>query len=126
MTLSETNKDPDETLAQRADELNELREFIDTTTFSGDERELTGEVTVVDNHPGDTAGFAFQRELMETSRQIIDQEAKQVHDAQERLAEGSYGICAECGKPISPERLAARPSATRCIECQRGLESRAA
>jgi RNA polymerase-binding transcription factor DksA len=124
--LSETKKDPDETLAQRAGELNELREFIDTTAFSGDERELTGEVTAVDNHPSDVADFVYQRELMETSRQIIEQEAKQVEHAQQRLAEGNYGICLECGRPISPERLAARPSATRCIDCQRALEARAA
>jgi RNA polymerase-binding transcription factor DksA len=34
-----------------------------------------------------------------------------------RLAAGTYGICAECGRPIATERLYARPWSTRCIAC---------
>lgn len=34
-----------------------------------------------------------------------------------RVADGTYGRCSSCGKPISPERLAAVPDAERCIDC---------
>jgi DnaK suppressor protein len=30
---------------------------------------------------------------------------------------GHYGICTKCQKAISPDRLAAIPYATRCIDC---------
>jgi DnaK suppressor protein len=37
--------------------------------------------------------------------------------ARERLAEGTYGRCERCGRPIAPERLSARPEARFCIAC---------
>jgi DnaK suppressor protein len=35
-----------------------------------------------------------------------------------RIADGSYGSCAECGGDIGLERLRAYPTALRCIRCQ--------
>jgi DnaK suppressor protein len=32
---------------------------------------------------------------------------------------GTYGRCETCGRPIAPERLAARPAARTCIDCAR-------
>jgi DnaK suppressor protein len=43
-------------------------------------------------------------------------------NALQRLAEGEYGICVECGDDIARERLYANPAATRCAECQRFAE----
>jgi RNA polymerase-binding transcription factor DksA len=43
---------------------------------------------------------------------------KRIDAALARLADGSYGICEDCGGPISPKRLAAIPSAERCIACE--------
>jgi DnaK suppressor protein len=42
--------------------------------------------------------------------------------AERKLNEGTYGICEECGKEISEERLAAMPYAVRCIECEERFE----
>jgi DnaK suppressor protein len=35
---------------------------------------------------------------------------------------GSYGMCAECGEPISSRRLEAIPWASHCIVCQEVLD----
>lgn len=35
-----------------------------------------------------------------------------------RIQEGSYGNCADCGRPIPEGRLEARPEAARCVACQ--------
>ena len=113
----------EEELQKKTEAIERLREFVDETAFGGDERELTGELTVADQHPGDVSDFVYQRELMQTAREILDQEATQARDAMERLAEGTYGICENCGKEISPERLEARPQATLCIDCQREREA---
>ena len=38
--------------------------------------------------------------------------------ARNRLQDGSYGICADCGSDIGFQRLKAFPGAMRCIQCQ--------
>ena len=47
------------------------------------------------------------------------QEIQQIKEALERIAKGTYGVCAECGTDIDPKRLRALPNATRCISCAR-------
>ncbi len=47
-------------------------------------------------------------------------EIEEIDRALRRMADGSYGNCAECGEPIEIERLRAVPTALRCIECVRG------
>ena len=42
----------------------------------------------------------------------------QVAQALDRIAEGSYGICAECDGPIGERRLRAIPWVSLCIRCQ--------
>jgi len=46
-----------------------------------------------------------------------------IKDALERLEEGTFGICEDCGKPIAEERLRVRPVASFCIECKRKQEA---
>ena len=43
--------------------------------------------------------------------------------ALERIQEGTFGKCVNCGKEIAEERLTALPWATLCIDCRR-LEER--
>ena len=50
-------------------------------------------------------------------------ELAEVEAALTRVADGSYGTCVECGEPIPLARLAANPSAARCIACQERLEA---
>ena len=38
------------------------------------------------------------------------------------MANGAYGICQRCGKPINEERLEAFPYVAFCIDCQSLLE----
>ena len=40
-----------------------------------------------------------------------------------RIEDGTFGTCTNCGKPIGEDRLAAIPWATTCIDCKR-LEER--
>ena len=46
----------------------------------------------------------------------------QIDDALERLEEGDYGLCEECGAKISPARLKIRPFARYCVPCKSQLE----
>jgi RNA polymerase-binding transcription factor DksA len=56
----------------------------------------------------------------EASRDV--EELRALEAARRRIAEGTYGICADCGGDIGAERLRAEPAAARCIDCQRRHE----
>lgn len=46
----------------------------------------------------------------------FEESLKSVETALKRLADGSYGQCLRCGKPIDDERLSAIPTAPTCVE----------
>lgn len=48
-------------------------------------------------------------------------ELHQVHDALTRVEAGTYGVCANCGRPIPAGRLEARPFAEHCVSCAEKL-----
>jgi DnaK suppressor protein len=50
-------------------------------------------------------------------------ELREVEAALIRVKAGSYGECVDCGNDIPYARLAANPSAARCISCQEKLEA---
>jgi DnaK suppressor protein len=43
----------------------------------------------------------------------------EINDALDRINNGSFGCCEECGQEISHERLEAVPFARQCIDCAR-------
>lgn len=45
-----------------------------------------------------------------------------IDKALQRVADGSYGLCLECGVGIASARLHANPTAMRCIACQEKME----
>ena len=49
-------------------------------------------------------------------------ELEEVIAALGRIDTPEFGVCAECGGRIAPERLAAQPQAARCIDCERAAE----
>ena len=71
------------------------------------------------------------RAAMESDRnftlRIRDRERKliaKIREALERIADGTYGVCEDCGEDISIKRLKARPVTTQCIECKKEEEAR--
>ena len=82
----------------------------------------TGEDAVYDNHLADTATDTYDRELDYTLGENSEHVLAEIDAALERIEDGTYGICTNCGKQIAPERLEARPWATLCIDCQRQRE----
>jgi RNA polymerase-binding transcription factor DksA len=45
-------------------------------------------------------------------------EFRALESARERIKDGGYGICMDCGSDVGYERLKAFPGALRCIQCQ--------
>src|SRR4030042_1228638 len=48
----------------------------------------------------------------------IRQEIASVEHALEKIEEGTYGLCDNCGKKIDPERMEALPQASLCLSCK--------
>jgi DnaK suppressor protein len=94
--------------------------------------ELVNEATrTVDGMTEEKAQFAdpTDRASMETDRNFLlrirDRERKliiKIDRALERIDDGSFGLCNECGENIETKRLDARPVATLCIECKTNQE----
>jgi DnaK suppressor protein len=80
------------------------------------------ELAHVDNHPGDTAGDLLEEEIEETEEIFLEEGERRIAEARRALAEGSYGICKDCGREIPSARLEAAPEAVRCVDCQRLFE----
>ena len=75
------------------------------------------DVSTDDEHDPDGATIAYERAQV---RALLGQARRHLADldrAEERLAEGSYGTCERCGRPIGAARLEARPAARTCIDC---------
>lgn len=52
-------------------------------------------------------------------------EFKAIQDALARMADGTYGVCLECGEAIGALRLSVLPEAALCVGCQSMAEHRA-
>lgn len=50
-------------------------------------------------------------------------EVRDIEGALERLRLGTYGVCIRCGTAIPAARLAAYPTAKRCLPCQQQHEA---
>ncbi len=68
--------------------------------------------------------------LMDVNKELAlrlgERESQMVADIDQallRIKEGSYGICARCGKPIDERRLEAVPTARYDAACQALIES---
>jgi len=125
MDSPSADRESDDALARRAEDLETLRRAEQESAFAGDQREMTGEASTVSQHPADVADFTYQRELQQTTEKFLGRQAEQVEAAIRARENGTYGTCQECGKHIPDERLQACPEATLCVDCQRRLETRA-
>lgn len=97
--------------------LNELLEEANRT--------VSGMTDQEDNFPDPTDRATLESDRNFTLR-IRDRERRligKIHEALERLEDGTFGICESCGEEISEERLKARPVTTLCIECKTKQEN---
>ena len=68
-------------------------------------------------------------DFLETQQEqavLVNQQAllTEVERALERIEQGTYGKCVDCGQPIPERRLEAIPWAARDVKCEEKLEQR--
>lgn len=98
----------DELVAAARSELCELQNVSDDETNSWDD-----ERDDVDTMTDDMNALLLEH---------AGEELEQINHALERLRDGEYGHCEECGRRIPMERLRAMPFTTHCVHCREELE----
>ena len=81
-------------------------------------QDLANEDRSYGNHMADDASDTFEQERQAALQRNLETVLNEVNDALERMEQGTYGTCVDCGKEVPIERLEARPYAIRCIEDQ--------
>ncbi len=78
--------------------------------------------TTSDNHLAETASATLGREIDYTLGDNAEQVLSEIDAALQRIEDGTYGICSNCGNEIPRERLEANPWVSLCIDCKRKAE----
>lgn len=111
LTPAEIEKYKKELLAERARLMRQIE--IDSAPAN-----QGNDVTVAGEEEADEAeDFSNQLAIAQTLRN----DAQEVDDALERIREGKYGICKNCGKNIAKEVLDAAPESLLCEDCKRSI-----
>src|SRR5579863_3482043 len=66
----------------------------------------------------DEIQFKAEREIVTRNLTRDSAMLKLIDLALARIANGTYGICANCEETIAPKRMAALPWAAYCVKCQ--------
>ena len=66
----------------------------------------------------DWAQADAERDLAFALEERESAELVAIDEALQRIADGSYGLCVDCGVSIATARLHANPTALRCVGCQ--------
>jgi DnaK suppressor protein len=87
--------------------------------------EASGNLSDVPVHPADLSNENYEEEvtlgLLENEAQLLEE----INDALDRIEQGTFGRCENCGQEISKERLEALPYARYCVRCARKLQGTA-
>jgi DnaK suppressor protein len=70
----------------------------------------------------DQANGELEKDLFFHIHERESRAIREIYQALGKIAEGTFGICEDCGDRISQRRLRANPSATLCLECQKMKE----
>jgi RNA polymerase-binding protein DksA len=81
---------------------------------------------VTAEHMADRGSDNFAQDLMVRILQDCDAEVCDINLALQKIEEGTYGLCENCGNSVSRKRLRALPFARLCIECKQEEERRGA
>ncbi len=71
---------------------------------------------------GDEAANIYNKQILLTLNENERMRLKDVDESLDRIENGTYGICEECGEPIGLKRLEVKPVAKYCVPCLTKIE----
>ena len=99
-------------LEQRRQAAEDLRADKSTALEGDDGVEDSGEMSELD------LNRSTALELADRQTHLIEE----IDAALQRIEDGTYGLCARCGKPLDEERLKAMPTAKYDAVCQAAID----
>jgi len=104
-------------LKKRSALLQELEHLKDSGLNSA-LKDQTGDHSTYTYHMADQGTDTMEREQQYLFASREGNFLYHLDLALERIEHGDYGVCVQCGREISPERLEAVPHARLCINCK--------
>lgn len=112
-------------MKQRLHEIQNEQRHVRAALRSGLDVSMTesvGELSAYDNHTSDLG-----TEMLERGKDLgfidrCDEVLAMCDNALQKIADGTYGTCDQCGTDIGSARLDALPYAQMCIACQEQSE----
>ncbi|MBI4066949.1 TraR/DksA C4-type zinc finger protein [Candidatus Gottesmanbacteria bacterium] len=78
---------------------------------------------LIDNAASDAeANEETSHDRVEAIEKQLQFQLEDIQKALGRIKDGKYGICQNCGNMIEEDRLAAKPTALYCMDCEKRLE----
>lgn len=99
--------------------------FLDLYNDTLKNMKRAGEEVFVEQLKGDDADVCTNQREQQIHIKLKGREVfflKKIKQAIERIDNGEFGECSDCGQEISLERLKARPTASLCIYCKEEQE----
>lgn len=84
--------------------------------------EVSGNLSNVPMHMADIGTDTFEQEMSASLLTNARQLQTEVAAALDRLEQGSFGKCRQCGRDIAEDRLQAVPYTPYCVECAQNAE----
>jgi DnaK suppressor protein len=103
--------------ARLLEERNALLGMVERTEDYGREADRD-----VSQDPADKASNSYTKELLFSQSTTERNRLRLIEEALNRIAEGTFGECVNCGEEISAKRLDAIPWTPHCIRCQELVE----
>ena len=94
--------------------------------FLGKNSHTAGSMADTTEKSQDFTDQATQESDMDFSIHMKERDSRlvaKIKEALERIEDGTYGICEDCGQTISEERLKVRPVTTMCVKCKKKQEN---
>ncbi len=116
MTSDEMGEFRQRLLALRARLRGDVNQLADAA-LKKSRSEANGDLSSMPIHMADIGSDNFEQEFTLSLMENEGEALEKIESALERLEEGSYGKCEECGAKIPKSRLNAIPYATHCVKC---------
>lgn len=99
---------------------DEVRSLLETVRHENESDLRSARETLNQLTEDGSASSATVTDLVASASHMVGDAERilaEVRSAEERLADGTYGICTSCGNPIGDGRLRLRPYVSTCVGC---------
>ncbi len=111
----------DRLLALRARLRGDVNHMADAA-LNKNRSEANGDLSSMPIHMADIGSDNFEQEFTLSLMQSEEGTLEQIETSLERIEDGTYGLCDECGARIPKQRLNAIPYTTQCVRCASARE----